>query len=134
MAAFTLHFMCSCQAVAEHFQQSAEFPPIRYRGLRAFAVSELPIAVARRPAATALRLQLRMAVANVHKRPKRRGSQMDAHHFEQMGWLLKKGRDDADVRAVAAALAKYLADDPDGDALQRPPRSTQLRRHFTAKT
>ncbi len=65
----------------------------------------------------ALRPQLRMAVTNVHKRPKRRGSQMDAHHFEWMiGWLLKKGRDDADARAVAAALAKYLADDPDTDA------------------
>jgi hypothetical protein len=65
----------------------------------------------------ALRPQLRMAVANVHKRPKRRGSQMDAHHFERMiGWLLKKGRDDADARFVAAALAKYLADDPHADA------------------
>jgi transcriptional regulator with XRE-family HTH domain len=62
----------------------------------------------------ALRPQLRLAVANVHKRPKRRGSQMDAHHFERMiGWLLKKGKGDADARSIAAALAIYLADDPD---------------------
>jgi hypothetical protein len=65
----------------------------------------------------ALRPQLRMAAANVHKRPKRRGSQMDAHHFERMiGWLLKKGRGDVDARAVVAALAKYLAAHPDTNA------------------
>src|SRR5436309_1330673 len=45
-----------------------------------------------------------MAAANVHKRPKRRGSQMDAHHFERMiGWVLKKGRGDVDARAVGIA-------------------------------
>jgi hypothetical protein len=39
---------------------------------------------------------------------------MEVHHFQEViGWLLKKGRDDADARAVAGALAKYLADDPD---------------------
>jgi hypothetical protein len=65
----------------------------------------------------ALRPQLRIAVGNIHKLVKRRGSQMDAHHFERMiGWLLKKGRDDADARSVAAALAKHLANDPDTDA------------------
>ncbi len=65
----------------------------------------------------AFRPQLHLAVVNVHKRPKRRGSQMDAHHFEEMiGWLLKKGNGDPDARAVAASLAKYLAEDPDGDA------------------
>ena len=42
---------------------------------------------------------------------------MDAHHFgEMIGWLLGRGRDDADARAVAAALAKHLADNPDSDA------------------
>ena len=65
----------------------------------------------------ALRPQLRTAVANVHKRLKGRGSQMDAYHFEQIiAWLLKKGRNDADGRAVAGALAKYLADHPDAGA------------------
>jgi len=29
MSAFTVHFMCSCQAVAEHFEQCAEFPTLR---------------------------------------------------------------------------------------------------------
>lgn len=63
-----------------------------------------------------LRPQLRLAVKNIGKRPKRRGSQMDAHHFQEMiGWLLKQGRDDTDARAVATDLAKYLADDPDGN-------------------
>ena len=57
-----------------------------------------------------LRPQLHMAVLNVHKRPKRRGSQMDSHHFEQMiGWLLKKGGNDTDARSAAAELAKFLA-------------------------
>ncbi|MGZ5703942.1 MAG: hypothetical protein ACXWIM_24005, partial [Burkholderiales bacterium] len=64
-----------------------------------------------------LRPQVMLAVQNVSKRPKRRGSQMDAHHFEHVvGWLLRKGRDDADARAAAGKLASYLASDPDGDA------------------
>jgi hypothetical protein len=64
-----------------------------------------------------LRPQVMLAVQNVGKRPKRRGSQMDAHHFEHVvGWLLKKGRDDADARAAAGKLASYLASDPDGNA------------------
>ena len=52
MSAFTLHFMCSCQASAEHFQQCAEFLPLRNRGLGPLAVPVLPIALARRAAAT----------------------------------------------------------------------------------
>jgi hypothetical protein len=41
---------------------------------------------------------------------------MDAHHFKQIiGWLLAKGRDDADARTVAMILAKQLASNPDGD-------------------
>jgi hypothetical protein len=64
-----------------------------------------------------LRPQLRLTAINIAKRPKRRGSQMDEHHFGVMvGWLLKKGRDDPDACAVAAALAKHAADDPDGNA------------------
>jgi transcriptional regulator with XRE-family HTH domain len=64
-----------------------------------------------------LRPQLMLAVGNVGKRPKRRGSQMDAHNFERVvSWLLKKGRDDADARTAAGKLASYLAADPDGDA------------------
>ena len=46
-------FRCSCQASAEHFQQCAEFLLLRNRGLRALAVTVLPIALARRAAATA---------------------------------------------------------------------------------
>lgn len=64
-----------------------------------------------------LRSQLLLAVDNVGNRPKRRGSQMDSHHFKEMvGWLLEKGRNDADARAAAGKLATYLAADPDGDA------------------
>ena len=33
----------SCQAGAEHFQQCAEFLPLRNRGLGAFAVPDVPI-------------------------------------------------------------------------------------------
>ena len=65
----------------------------------------------------ALRPQLQMAARNIRKCPKQRGSQMDEHHFELMiGWLLKKGKNDPDARAMAGALAKYLAEDPDADA------------------
>jgi hypothetical protein len=64
-----------------------------------------------------LRPQMMLAVQYVSNRPKRHGSQMDAHHFEHIvGWLLKKGRDDADARAAAAKLASHLASDPDGNA------------------
>jgi hypothetical protein len=64
----------------------------------------------------ALRQQLRAAVTNMHKRPKRHGSRMDAHQFARMiGWLLKKGRNDADARFVAGVLAKYVAENPDAD-------------------
>ena len=41
------------QASAEHFQQCAEFPLLRNRGLSALAVTVLPIPLARRAAATA---------------------------------------------------------------------------------
>lgn len=54
------------------------------------------------------------AAKNIHKRPKRRGSQMDSHHFEQIiGWLLKKGREDADARTVAIELANHATARPD---------------------
>ena len=43
----------SSQASAEHFQQCAEFLPLRNRGFGSLAVSVLAIAVARRAAATA---------------------------------------------------------------------------------
>jgi hypothetical protein len=43
----------SSQASAKHFQQCTEFVPLRNRGLRALAVPELPIPLARRAAATA---------------------------------------------------------------------------------
>jgi hypothetical protein len=42
-----------CQASAKHFQQRAEFVPLRNRDLRALAVTVLPIPLARRAAATA---------------------------------------------------------------------------------
>jgi DNA-binding transcriptional regulator YiaG len=61
-----------------------------------------------------LRPQLVAAAKNIHKRPKRRGSQMDTHHFEQIiGWLLKKGREDADARTVAIELANHATAHPD---------------------
>lgn len=61
-----------------------------------------------------LRPQLVAAAKSIHKRPKRRGSQMDAHHFEQIiGWLLKKGRKDADARTVAIELANHATAHPD---------------------
>jgi hypothetical protein len=41
--------LCSCQAVAEHFQQCAEFPLLRNRGLGPLAVAVLPIALAGGP-------------------------------------------------------------------------------------
>jgi hypothetical protein len=41
-----------CQASPEHFQQCAEFPLLRNRGLRALAVTVLPIPLARRATAT----------------------------------------------------------------------------------
>ncbi len=53
----------------------------------------------------------------IRKRPNRHGSQMDAHHFEQMlSWLLRKGREDVDARTAALTLAQEMADDPAGDA------------------
>lgn len=65
-----------------------------------------------------LRPQLIAVAKNVRKRPKRPGSQMDAHHFEQIiNWLLKKGREDVDARTVAIELANHAvanADDVDG--------------------
>lgn len=69
-----------------------------------------------------LRPQLIAVAKNVHKRPKRPGSQMDTHHFEQIiGWLLKKGREDADARAVAIELANHATAEPDVvDGLLKP--------------
>jgi len=66
----------------------------------------------------ALRPQLLKAAENLQKRGKPRNARMEgAHHFEQMmTWLLKKGRDDSDARAVAAALAKHIANDTESDS------------------
>ena len=44
---------CLCQASAEHFQQCAEFLPLRNRGLGPLTVPVLPVPFARRAAATA---------------------------------------------------------------------------------
>ena len=64
-----------------------------------------------------LRRQLVLAAANLDRRRKKPGSQMNAHHFKVLtGWLLGKGWDDADARSVAVALANHLARDPDGQA------------------
>jgi len=46
-------FTYSCQASTEHFEQCAEFLLLRNRGLGPLAVTVLPIALARRAAATA---------------------------------------------------------------------------------
>lgn len=57
-----------------------------------------------------LKAQLRRAVECLSKRPKRRGSQMDLHEFQDMVlWLLNKGYDDKDARETALELAIYLA-------------------------
>ena len=53
----------SCHASAEHFQQCAEFPLLRNRGLGAFAVTVLTIPFARRAAATGRRCR---RVGNAH--------------------------------------------------------------------
>ena len=45
-------FTYSCQASTEHFEQCAEFLPLRNRGLRPLAMTVLAIALARRAAAT----------------------------------------------------------------------------------
>ena len=50
MPAPALHFMYSCQASAEHFQQCAESLLLGNRGLGPLAVTALPIALARRTA------------------------------------------------------------------------------------
>lgn len=69
-----------------------------------------------------LRPQLVTAAKNIRKRPKRRGSQMDTHHFEQIiGWLLRKGREDADARTVAIELANHATAHPDNvEGLVKP--------------
>jgi len=48
---------CLCQASAEHFQQCAEFLPLRNRGLGALAVTVLPIPFAREATAIAIAAQ-----------------------------------------------------------------------------
>lgn len=64
-----------------------------------------------------LRPQAMRVVENISKRPRRHGSQIDVHQFERIiGWLLGKGRGDADAREVAVKLATYLASDPNGNA------------------
>jgi hypothetical protein len=50
MPAQALDFMYSSQASAEHFQQCAEFLPLRNRSLGPLAVPVLPVALARRAA------------------------------------------------------------------------------------
>jgi DNA-binding transcriptional regulator YiaG len=66
-----------------------------------------------------LRAQLKLAACNVGRRPKRRGSQMDAHHFKEMlGWLLAKGWADPDARTIALTLARFIAAEPDSDAVE----------------
>ena len=69
-----------------------------------------------------MRPQLLAAARNVGKRPKRRDSQMGSHQFEKMiGWLLKKGREDADARAVAVELATHAAVETDSvEGLLKP--------------
>jgi len=56
-----------------------------------------------------LRPQLRLVAAFPAHAADSRDSQMDVHHFqEMMGWLLDRGRVDADAVAVAIELAKHL--------------------------
>jgi Antitoxin component of bacterial toxin-antitoxin system, MqsA len=56
-----------------------------------------------------LRPQLRLVAAFPAHAADSGDSQMDVHHFqEMMGWLLRRGRADADAVAVAIELAKQL--------------------------
>ena len=48
---------CLRQASAKHFQQCAEFLPLRNRGLGPLAATVLPVALARRSTATAIAAQ-----------------------------------------------------------------------------
>ena len=48
---------CLCQTSAQHFQQCAEFLPLRNRGLGPLAVSILPSSLAMRAAAIAIAAQ-----------------------------------------------------------------------------
>lgn len=64
-----------------------------------------------------LRPQLKLVAANLDRRHRKPGSQMDVHHFKVlMNWLLEKGWDDPDARSVALTLANHLVRDPDGEA------------------
>jgi hypothetical protein len=49
-----LEFTCSCQTSAKHFEQYAEFPPLRNRGLGPLAVTVLPISARQRGTAISL--------------------------------------------------------------------------------
>lgn len=63
-----------------------------------------------------LRPQLRKVASSLPEGLKGQGSQADAYHFaEVIGWLLKRGSDDADARAVATTLASYFALDRGAD-------------------
>src|SRR6516162_6309631 len=53
MPAQSPDFTYSCQASTEHFQQCAEFPLLRNRGLGAIAMTVLAISLTRRGTATA---------------------------------------------------------------------------------
>lgn len=62
-----------------------------------------------------LRPQLREAAETAFAKS---SNSMNDHHFaELMTWLLKKGRDDADARAVALSLARQLLDRVDEGSL-----------------
>ena len=55
------------------------------------------------------RPQLLKAAENFTKYPHPGHDQMAAHHFEEtMRWVLEKGREDSDARAVALALARSI--------------------------
>ncbi len=63
------------------------------------------------------RPQLRLVAINAHKLATRPGATMDLHHFQELlNWLLAKGREDNDARAVAEHLADWLANEPAGEA------------------
>src|SRR5260221_14613202 len=76
-----LDFTYSCQASAEHFEQCAEFLPLRNRGLGPLAVTVLPIPLARRATATDC-----AAVQSMFNPANRKSKRYSVHYTLPASW------------------------------------------------